>query len=41
MSGDEDDERLVHDDVSCIGPEKDMNDERDNLVKEMYEHTLA
>ena len=41
MSGDEDDERLVHDDVSCTGPEKDLNDGRDNLVKEMYEHTLA
>ena len=27
MRGDEDDDRLVHDDVSCTGSENDMNDE--------------
>ena len=27
MSGDEDDERLVHDDLICTGSEKDLNDE--------------
>ena len=41
MSGDEDDDRLINYDESCMGSEKDLNDERDNLVKEMYEHTLA
>ena len=39
--GDEDDERLVHDDLRYTGSEKDLTDERDNFVKEMYKHTLA
>ena len=41
MSGDEDDDMLVHHDVSCTGSEKDKNYERENFVKEMYAHTLA
>ena len=33
MSGDEDDDRLVHDDVSCMGSEKNLNGKQDKLTK--------
>ena len=41
MIGDEGDKRLVHDDVRCMGSGKYLNDERDNLMKEMYEHNFG